>query len=65
MWKEIADLHEDLCMRIEFREPKAIRQREAAAAAAAFCGMLPLDSVAERDAYDIDHLTTGLHAATS
>ncbi len=51
IWQPISDLHEELSMGIEFLDPKQIRQREAFAAAAAFCGQPALYSVGE-EAFD-------------
>jgi hypothetical protein len=57
IWQSISDLHEELSMGIEFLDPKQIRQREAFAAAAAFCGQPALYSVAE-EAFDRDPQTS-------
>ena len=56
LWEPISDLHEELSMGIEVLEPKTIRQREAFAAAAAFCRQDPLYTVAE-EAFDTDPQT--------
>lgn len=53
VWKAISDLHEELSMGIEFLDPKQTRQREAFAAAAAFCEQPPLYAVAE-EAFERD-----------
>jgi hypothetical protein len=56
LWQAIADLHEELSVGIEFLDPKTIRQREASAAAAAFCEQEVLYSV-EDEAFDRDPQT--------
>ena len=56
LWQAISDLHEELSMGIEFLDPKTVRQREAFAAAAAFCQAEPLYTVAE-EAFDTDPQT--------
>jgi hypothetical protein len=56
LWRPISDLHEELSMGIEFLDPKTIRQREAFAAAAAFCQQEPLYTIAE-EAFDTDPQT--------
>jgi hypothetical protein len=53
VWETISDLHEELSMGIEFLDPKQIRQRETFAAAAAFCELPPLYTIAE-EAVDRD-----------
>jgi hypothetical protein len=53
IWEAISDLHEELSMGIDFLDPKRTRQREAFAAAAAFCEQTPLYTIAE-EAFDRD-----------
>ena len=62
VWETISDLHEELSMAIEFLDPKQIRQREAFAAAAAFCEQPPLYTVAE-EAFDRDPTPLGMSSS--
>jgi hypothetical protein len=57
LWQPVSDLHDELSMGIESLDPKTIRQREAFAAAAAFCRQEPLYTIAE-EAFDTDPQTS-------